>query len=649
MIRAPAARSDETPAVIEARSAGGPAREHRQRVRSTRRRRPIGAAAAVVVAVAALLPAAPAVASGSAVERAEDYARVLTFDVESVDPVLVTAGGPDRLTVTGTLTNGGPEPVTDLIYRFQRGGALSNEADVRQRLAEPSEPNDVAVDDFTPLFAAVAPGESVPFTASVSLTDPTGLDLREPGVYPIMINVNGLVQLDTGPLEARIGELYFLLTVLAVPAGTSPDGTSAPTPPGPAAPAPPVPVNVLWPLVDRPHLGVGGVFLDDDLATAIAPGGRLSRLVDALPALPGPSPTNGADPAGGITIAIDPGLLDELDRMSRGYRVVADPAAPQPAPIIAPSAEQAAATDGAAPSDPAAPPGAESTSATAAGAGAAIDLEPGAAVDLVPEAGTVPGTGGPAAAAFLDRLRALARSYPVLVLPRGDADATALIRAGLPGVLTRAIDDGRDIARRVLAPVPLPDDLLEDVALPLAGAVDAATLAAYTRDGFAAAVVAAQSVQFAGAPESARGAARLAVDPAAAGGPAAQEGSVPAAIADADPLTSVGSLVSGDNPGTAGWALRVNAITAVLAQRSLDGSGVPSVVVPDRRWDPNATTLAGLTRLLTELTARGRGAARRRRGTGRGRDRARGDRVPGCGPCRGADPAVPRPPPRRPR
>ena len=69
---------------------------------------------------------------------------MLTFDVESVDPVLVTAGGPDRLTVTGTLTNAGPEPVTELIYRFQRGGALSNEADVRQRLAEPSEPNDVA-------------------------------------------------------------------------------------------------------------------------------------------------------------------------------------------------------------------------------------------------------------------------------------------------------------------------------------------------------------------------------------------------------------------------------------------------------------------------------------------------------------------------
>ena len=81
---------------------------------------------------------------------------------------------------------------------------------------------------------------------------------------------------------------------------------------------------------------------------------------------------------------------------------------------------------------------------------------------------------------------------------------------------------------------------------------------------------------------------------------------MPAAIADADPLTSVGSLVSGGKPGTAGWALRVNAMTAVLAQRSLDGSGVPSVVVPDRRWDPNATTLAGLTRLLAELGRAGR-------------------------------------------
>ncbi|WP_324275122.1 DUF6049 family protein [Blastococcus brunescens] len=50
-----------------------------------------------------------------------------------------------------------------------------------------------------------------------------------------------------------------------------------------------------------------------------------------------------------------------------------------------------------------------------------------------------PGTGTEAAAAYLDRLSAVADVHPVIALPYGDADADALIGAGLPDVVTRSL------------------------------------------------------------------------------------------------------------------------------------------------------------------------------------------------------------------
>ncbi len=68
------------------------------------------------------------------VEPFGDYVNRLSFDVTSIDPALVTAAGPTTLTITGTMTNAGPEALTDLSYRFQRGESLGSDADVRQEL-----------------------------------------------------------------------------------------------------------------------------------------------------------------------------------------------------------------------------------------------------------------------------------------------------------------------------------------------------------------------------------------------------------------------------------------------------------------------------------------------------------------------------------
>ena len=49
--------------------------------------------------------------------------------------------------------------------------------------------------------------------------------------------------------------------------------------------------------------------------------------------------------------------------------------------------------------------------------------------------------------------------------------------------------------------------------------------------------------------------------------------------------------------------MRVNALTGVLAQQSLDGTVTPAVFTPDRRWSPDAPGLRVLTDLLATLGA----------------------------------------------
>ena len=76
---------------------------------------------------------------------------------------------------------------------------------------------------------------------------------------------------------------------------------------------------------------------------------------------------------------------------------------------------------------------------------------------------------------------------------------------------------------------------------------------------------------------------------------------MPVAIAQADVLSGVDALI---NQGRqAGWAMRVNALTGVLAQQSFDGTVTPAVFTPDRRWSPDAPGLRVLTDLLATLGA----------------------------------------------
>ena len=109
------------------------------------------------------------------------------------------------------------------------------------------------------------------------------------------------------------------------------------------------PTQISWlvPLVDGIHRGNSNTFLDDQLATDLAPAGRLGRVLDVASAARVP-----------ITYAIDPALVDDATVMAgaaqlnagvTGVTGVAPPSgvasSPAPAPATAPSSATASSSN----------------------------------------------------------------------------------------------------------------------------------------------------------------------------------------------------------------------------------------------------------------------------------------------------------------
>lgn len=149
---------------------------------------------------------------------------------------------------------------------------------------------------------------------------------------------------------------------------------------------PEVPLNVSTSFVlDQPiRMRPDGVFLDDGLERSVAPGGRLATIVGALEAAPVP-----------VTLVVSPLMLEELRRMTEGYRV-----------------------------------------------------QEGGAVRSV-AAGEA---GSAAAAGMLDHLRVLARrpGTEVVALPYASPSIPALVEAGLGLHLRTQLERGKEVLRGIL-------------------------------------------------------------------------------------------------------------------------------------------------------------------------------------------------------
>lgn len=305
-------------------------------------------------AVAAPPPGRPAaVLMAAAGDDSISAARPVSIAIGRLEPRIVTPGA-KTITVTGFLTNVGNQPLTGLGIRLQRGEVCTTRAQLDDAVRNP-DPATSVVPPFQDLSGTLAPGAQMAFTYQIPAAD---LQLDVDGVYPVLLNLNGALP---GGQQQRLGELStFLVRQAAVPtAHTS--------------------VAWLWPVVERTHLRPTGGFADDDLATSIAPGGRLDRVLGTLERLPRTLPAGATEPVPSVpvTLAVDPALVEELTTMAAGPYGVAG----------------------------------------VAGAGKGTD----------------------AAVAFLGRLRALAAVHPVVALAYGDVDADALQASGMADVLTRSL------------------------------------------------------------------------------------------------------------------------------------------------------------------------------------------------------------------
>lgn len=344
--------------------------------------------------LATLMSSAGAPSAGAGEPGAVPFVQIR---IDAVTPEVITTTSDPLVTVTGTVTNVGDRPVRDVMVRLEQAAAVVSSAGLRTNL-------DGADDQYRPVdsFITVAPelqrGQDARFTLAAPLRSSSrpALNIDRPGVYPVLVNVNGTP--DYGA-PARLDDARFLLPVAGVPR----DPDTASTDPLAAVVAPdtsePVGITMLWPLADRPRLtpGVPGGTVpvrltDDELSGSLAPGGRLDTLLSAAEFATSPA----VDPDGVVTrslcLAVDPDLLVTVNAMLGGY-VIADTS--------------------------------DSTVVH-------------------------PGAGQASAAAWLNRLRALAHRMCVAPVPYAQADPDALQRVGDPGLGALAVRRPADIVDRIL-------------------------------------------------------------------------------------------------------------------------------------------------------------------------------------------------------
>lgn len=319
--------------------------------------------------------------------------------IDQVTPDVVTAASQPVVTVSGMVTNIGDRPVRDVMVRLEHAAAVTASAALRTSL-------DGSTDQYQPAadFLTVAPelqrGQEAGFTLSAPLRALTksSLGIEKPGIYPVLVNVNGTP--DYGA-PARLDNARFLLPVVGVPPDHAADLDSAVAPDT----SKPVWITMLWPLADRPRLapGVpGGTIpvrlVDDDLATSLAAGGRLDTLLSAAEV----ATSHDVDPDGAVgralCLAVDPDLLVTVNAMTGGYVVSNSPDGPA----------------------------------------------------QLPGTPTHPGTGQAAAAEWLNRLRGLAHRMCVAPLPYAQADLDALQRVNDPGLSAAAATSVGGIVDRIL-------------------------------------------------------------------------------------------------------------------------------------------------------------------------------------------------------
>ncbi|OQD53351.1 hypothetical protein BM536_028065 [Streptomyces phaeoluteigriseus] len=243
------------------------------------------------------LPASSAQAAEHIYAKEASSTGTVAVAVDSLSPSIPTEG--DTLTVSGTVTNKGKQTVTSAHVDLRVGSALATRSAIdstAKRSDDISSSSGSPVGDkYVAEFAKLTPGVSEQFSISVPVDE---LDLGGGGVYPLGVALSG--ETAAKPWEQVLGIQRTFLP-------WQPDEADTRTR-----------TTVLWPLVSDVHMTAETasneqqtpVFLNDDLAAEISPGGRLDQLLNLGKSLD-------------VTWVIDPALLASVDAMTERYDIVA--------------------------------------------------------------------------------------------------------------------------------------------------------------------------------------------------------------------------------------------------------------------------------------------------------------------------------------
>lgn len=248
-----------------------------------------GAAVAAVCGLAVSGPGLAAAAASTTTTQQPGDASGVSVAITSVSRGYAEPG--KTVTVSGTLTNTSSTPVSGLSVQLLSSGVPFGNRTELQEFADPNGP----LFNTSPVSGAVAnlPGTLAPHSItswSVPLNPATVPIPDAFGVYPLAAQA----------VDASFSSLSVSRTFL-------------PFWPNSRAMNPSVQqISWIWPLIDQPRQAACPGLLNNGLASSLAPGGRLSGLLNA-----GATYASSAH----LTWAIDPGLLASASAMSGPYQV----------------------------------------------------------------------------------------------------------------------------------------------------------------------------------------------------------------------------------------------------------------------------------------------------------------------------------------
>jgi hypothetical protein len=244
------------------------------------------AAVTAVLALAGPAQAQPAQPDQPVYAAQPVQAGRVSIVIDSMTPQTAKPGS--TVTVAGTVTNGTSQTKAGLDVQLWTSSARFQTRDEMDGyVSHGTGASLLEAGNAFSLTASLKPGATVQWRASFQV-DTVGMD--QFGVYPVS------AQLGDGDGD-----------VLGV------DQTLLPFWPGQQAAglARPLDIAWVWPLVDQPHHQVCTALTNNDLATSLAPGGRLSALLGA----------GLANPGAHVTWVVDPALLSDVNAMTKPYQV----------------------------------------------------------------------------------------------------------------------------------------------------------------------------------------------------------------------------------------------------------------------------------------------------------------------------------------